>query len=149
MRRSRVAAVAYGLLAAGWICVLFFFSGQSGADSGSLSLKLTKFLFGPLIRRGAELQTLHHIVRKLAHMGVFAVEGFFLASALLRAVNRKKALLISLAVCVMLAVANELHQLTAVARSCSPVDMLIDSAGAVLGILFAALIHWLMQRRRT
>ena len=143
MRRSRVAAVAYGLLAAGWICVLFFFSGQSGADSGSLSLKLTKFLFGPLIRRGAELQTLHHIVRKLAHMGVFADD------VMQRAVNRKKALLISLAVCVVLAVANELHQLTAVARSCSPVDMLIDSSGAVLGILFAALIHWLMQRRRT
>lgn len=149
MRKSRSAAMIYGLLAVAWIGVLFFFSGQSGTASGSLSLKLTRFLFGPLIRRGANERILHHVLRKMAHAGIFAVEGFLLSSAMMRMMRKPKAILISLCVCALLAVANELHQLTSAGRYCSPVDMLIDTSGALLGILFAALIHWRLRRRKT
>ena len=48
----------------------------------------------------------------------------------------------TLAACALLAVANELHQTLPGGRTCSPVDMLIDTAGALIGaLLSAALLH--------
>ena len=49
---DRRSAAIYGLLAAAWVGVLFFFSGQSGEASGALSGRLTEILFGWLIDRG-------------------------------------------------------------------------------------------------
>ena len=50
--KPKIAAV-YGVLSAAWIGVLFFFSGQSGEESGRLSEWLTQWLFGAFIARGA------------------------------------------------------------------------------------------------
>lgn len=138
---DRRAAVLCGLLAAAWIGVLFFFSGQSDTESGALSAGLTQALFGWLIDRGADAARLEFLLRKAAHMGVFAVEGFLLAMALGRA-RLRRWFVWTLAACALLAVANELHQTLPGGRTCSPVDMLIDTAGALIGaLLSAALLH--------
>ena len=146
---SRKRAVIFGLASAAWIAVLFFFSGQSGEDSGSLSEKLTEFLFGWLIDRGADALQLEHILRKLAHAGIFAVEGFLMTMTLTALFPRRKAMTAAFLICAVLAVANELHELLAPERTCSPTDMLIDSAGALAGLLFAAaVLHVFSSARR-
>ena len=53
--------------------------------------------------------------------------------------------LIAALVCCPVAVLNELHQLTAVGRSCSVTDMLIDMSGALVGIAAASLICWICE----
>ena len=70
MNRRKQAALIFGILAAAWIGVLFYFSGQSGAESGSLSLKLAKKLLEwlPMID-----MPLDEFCQKLFGLGVEAV----------------------------------------------------------------------------
>lgn len=142
-------AVVFGVLAAAWLCVLFFFSGQSGEESGDLSGRLTRFLFGRWIERGADEARLDHILRKCAHAGIFAVEGFLLGISLLSGLKRRaEACYLTLAGCAVIAVANELHQLTSPERSCDVRDMVIDTAGAAAGLIAAMVLLHLFRIRR-
>ena len=147
VRRS----IGFGVLAAAWLGVLFFFSGQSGEESGNLSGKLTRLLFGWWIERGADEALLEHILRKCAHAGVFAVEGFLLGMSLLSGMKRRaEAAFVTLAGCAVIAVANELHQLASPERACDVRDMLIDTAGAAAGLMAAmVLLHLFRKRRKT
>ena len=139
---SKRAAIIYGACAAVWIGVLFFFSGQTGSESGKLSEKVTRIFFGWLIDRGADFGTVHLVVRKLAHAGIFAVEGWLLGSALLRCMRVKPAAALTAVVCAGIAGLNELHQLVRPDRSAEFRDVLIDTGGALAGLAFAvAVLH--------
>ena len=146
--KPKLAAV-YGVLSAAWIGVLFFFSGQSGEESGRLSEKLTRWLFGALIERGADAVRLEHLLRKAAHFGVFAVAGFLICMTLLHLLRRRGAALAALAMSCALAAANELHQTLSEGRTCQFTDMLIDASGAALGLTAAALIVGWIAKRQT
>jgi len=142
------AAIMYALSAAAWLGVLFWFSGQSGADSGALSGSITRMLFGWLLKY-VSFDVLHIFVRKMAHFTAFAVEGWLLSSALLRIMPKKRAGLITGLTCAGVAVLNELHQTLSVGRSCEVRDMLIDTAGALLGFAFAvAILHAFSKLRK-
>lgn len=148
-KHSSRRAIVFGIAAAVWLGVLFFFSGQSGAESGALSGGLTRFLFGRWIDRGADAATLEFIVRKCAHAGIFAVEGFLLGMSLFSGMQqRTQASFLTLAGCGLIAVANELHQLTAAERSCNVRDMLIDTAGAAAGLMAVIVILHLFRPRK-
>lgn len=138
-RKPKRAAI-FGAVAVAWIGVLFFFSGQSGQASGELSQRLTQILFGWWIERGADAAQLEHLLRKAAHFGIFAVEGFFLGMSLLHLLRRRWAVLAAVFAGAVLAAGNELHQLLSEARDCNAVDVAIDSAGAATGILAALLL---------
>ena len=146
--KPKLAAV-YGVLSAAWIGVLFFFSGQSGEESGRLSERLTRWLFGALIERGADAAQLEHLLRKAAHFGVFAVAGFLICMTLLHLLRRRGAVWAALAAGCALAAANELHQTLSEGRSCQFTDMLIDASGAALGLTAAALIVGWIAKRQT
>lgn len=150
--RNPCRAVVFGIAAAAWLAVLFFFSGQSGMESGELSGRLTRFLFGWWIERGADAVLLEIIVRKCAHAGIFAIEGFLLGMSLLSCMRKQtEAFFLTLAACALAAIANELHQLTAIERSCDVRDMLIDTAGAAAGILAALglLSHFGLRKKKS
>ena len=134
------AAIAYGLAAVAWMGVLFWFSGQSGAESGELSSKLALWLFDGLLKRGVDFDALHIFLRKLAHFGAFAVEGWLMGSAFLCILPKKWAAIITGIACTSAAVLNELHQTLSEGRSCEVRDMLIDTAGAMLGFAFAVVV---------
>ena len=137
---TKRSAIVYGVLAAAWICVLFFFSGQPGSDSGSLSKRVAEILFGWLTDRGVPFDTLHLLTRKLAHFGIFAVEGWLLGSALLRCMGAKAAALLTAVACAGIAALNELHQLLSPDRSCELRDVLIDTCGALTGLALAVVV---------
>jgi VanZ family protein len=71
------------------------------------------------------------VLRKLAHAAEFAVLG----ALLYRAVRREPAAVLLAS---LYALTDELHQSVVSGRQGSPVDWLIDSAGAVAGVLVAA-----------
>jgi VanZ family protein len=76
------------------------------------------------------------VLRKIAHAAEFAVLGFLL----LRAVGGPQ---VALGLGIAYAVSDEIHQHFVPGRLGSPIDVLIDSAGVLAGVL-----AWRRVRRR-
>jgi VanZ family protein len=76
------------------------------------------------------------VLRKIAHAAEFAVLGFLL----LRAVRGPQ---VALGLGIAYAVSDEIHQHFVPGRLGSPIDVLIDSAGVLAGVL-----AWRRVRRR-
>ena len=139
MKKRRLTAIVFGIMAVAWAGLLFFFSGQSGADSSSLSREVARMIARWFPGLGMGPADIEPGLRKLAHFGIFAVEGFFAGTALTCALGYAKGAALSVGACVLMAVANEFHQRFSVGRSCEFRDMLIDSGGALLGVAAALL----------
>lgn len=145
-RRPKLSALLW-LAAVGWCALLFFFSGQSGAESGALSKMLTQFVLRLMPWLPWNAVTLEVILRKCAHFGIFAVEGALLGGALMTCLRHpRRGFLLTILSCSALAGLNELHQSFVVDRSCELRDVFIDSAGALTGALFTALLLILRNR---
>lgn len=147
MKRRKTAALCFGLLAAGWVAVLFYFSGQNSVDSDSLSLSVARRFVAWFPQIGMTAEEFNPILRKLAHMGIFALEGFWLALCLMNALRPGTGASLSMALCVLMAAANEYHQTFSEGRTCQVRDVLIDSGGALLGIAVGALLIAFARRR--
>ena len=76
-------------------------------------------------------------IRKAAHFGIYILLGFCMLSAFEKTFKIKIWLNIvfSLISCVLYAISDEIHQNFSAGRGPSPKDVLIDSAGALCGIL--------------
>lgn len=145
-RRVHAAAVIWWLLAAGWIYVLFYLSRQTAGDSAELSGWFARGVLRRLSFLNVSEETFEFYMRKLAHFGIFAVEGFLIRIACYATRPRRHLnTLFAILLCLPLAVTNEYSQLFAEGRGCSVRDMGIDMAGALLGILVAALIAWIWE----
>ena len=77
---------------------------------------------------GTGLGTWDLVLRKCAHMTEYAVLAFLLARALGREAP-------ALAVGVLYAVSDEVHQAFVSGRHASPIDVAIDTVGLLLGLL--------------
>jgi VanZ family protein len=145
-RGSATWALFWWALALGWAVLLFWFSGQDGVDSSDLSGRLARALMARMPFINVSEITFEFYLRKLAHFGIFAVEGFLMRVALYNTrPSRWLNGIIAALVCCPVAVLNELYQLTAVDRSCSVTDMLIDLSGALIGIAAASLVCWICE----
>ena len=139
----------FWLLAIGWIAVLFFFSGQTAVESSALSGWVVDFIRSVFPFNRIPADQLTHVVRKLAHFCIFAVEGFLLCLATAESFQDVSVgATLSVIACTALAAANELHQIFSEGRSCEGRDVLIDSCGGLLGVAAAALLIWLLRRRK-
>ena len=132
-----------------WIGVLFFLSTQSGVDSSALSGWFTGIVLHLFRFLHLQPAALEPALRKLAHFGIFAVEGFLLTLAMMRTARRlwRGALAAALS-CALMAAANEYSQRFADGRSCELRDMLIDSGGALLGLLAVLALRGLIRAHR-
>lgn len=108
MAATRLSAWAPVVL---WAGLIFTLSSIPSLDSG--------------------LGTWDIVLRKLAHAGEFGVLG----ALLYRAVRHEPA---AIALASLYAVTDELHQSFVSGRQGSPLDWVIDTAGAVAGVLLAA-----------
>ena len=86
------------------------------------------FAFSSVPSLGTDLGTWDTILRKLAHVAEYAILGALLG----RAVRRPGA---ALALGVLYAVSDEVHQVFVEGRHGAPLDVLIDTAGVVAGLL--------------
>ena len=126
-------AAAWGLCAA-WMAVIFFMSAMPGEVSGEQSGTLVNLLLGAIEAVGISQDSvnpalLELLLRKGAHMAEYAVLFLLLFRALrLSGVRRPglTALLLSAAY----AATDEFHQMFSEGRGPSPLDVLIDTAGA-------------------
>jgi VanZ family protein len=89
------------------------------------------------------LASIHFIVRKCAHLGEYAVLALLLLRAAISMTNLKRSLAILYVsvwgACLFVATTDEFHQRFVASRGASATDIMIDSGGAILGLLAGAI----------
>ena len=125
-----------------WMALIFSLSAQPADESNGLSLKVTKIIIRVVYRfvdadsgeLAIGLEGMNHIIRKLAHFTAYLILGLLIMNAFRRSgVPVFKAFILSLIFCVLFAISDEVHQLFVPGRGARVVDVLIDTAGVVVG----------------
>lgn len=137
-----------------WMGLIFFFSSQPADDSAYLSSGVVKMLLGFLdgIFNGNPPQFItgiffngDHFIRKAGHFTEYFILGILVYSFIRSAVF-KRVLGISLSVCLLYAVSDEIHQIFVPGRGPSPADVLLDFSAAVAGIVLFICMAKLSRR---
>lgn len=149
------ARVVFTLLSAAVMFTIFYLSGEDADTSSETSGVFTELILRRLIRgyesftpeRQDEIRgTISFIVRKLAHFSAYAALGFSASCA----VGQRKLIsagsLITWAICIFYACTDEFHQSFVPGRSCELRDVLIDSCGALTGLLVSVLLMLIASR---
>ena len=122
-----------------WMIVIFTLSAQVQEKSHNLSTGITKVVVETIERVAPKaeinVKKIHYVIRKNAHFFAYLVLGI-LSLIVLRCSGMKgcKCILWSLFMCVAYAVSDEIHQAFVPGRGPGLKDVLIDSAGAIVGI---------------
>lgn len=139
-----------------WMIIIFMFSAQPASDSNQLSVGFTQVLIdtlGKIFPINMEMSTVNdlvgkfnHVIRKTAHFTVYFILGILVARALVKNGFKRKVFLISFLLCATYAASDELHQLFVPGRGCQLRDVLIDSAGAFVGIAISRIFYFMKLR---
>lgn len=123
-----------------WMILIYYFSQQTVYESIRLSRVVTMVFTNILDTFFPdfvfEVEYIHHIVRKLAHFTIYLVLGV-LVSYLLKVgkVKEWKVIILAVICCLLFAISDETLQLFIYGRGAQLTDVLIDIAGASLGII--------------
>lgn len=121
------------------MALIFFFSAETGPDSSSRSLVFAQWFVDLGIFVDIDHASL--FVRKSAHFAVYLVLGilaFRVADLLKMRLSVK--VIVSLVFAALYAMSDELHQLIVADRAGTFTDVLLDTAGAAVGILAYSVI---------
>ncbi|WP_368654129.1 VanZ family protein [Ornithinibacillus sp. 4-3] len=139
-----------------WMALIFYLSHQPATISNELSSGITEMIVNALEKLASSFQfdigDLHHIVRKNAHFFAYLTLGILVLNSLRRSgIYGMQSAGIAFLICVLYAITDEVHQLFITGRSGEVTDVLIDSAGAGMGIIvyliISRLIGWYRNRR--
>ncbi len=157
-----VATVVFALLTVAWMGVIFGFSASTEDVSETQSNSVTRLMIDTFVDdaekmsepQRADLVTKYDpFVRKLAHFAVYAVLGiltyFTFGSADKRILqNPVKPCMLSVPLCILFSISDEIHQIFIKGRSGKFTDVLIDSAGIIFGTAVVIGIIALVVKRR-
>lgn len=144
------------LLVIAVMVMIFCFSAQTGEESGAMSGRLTTWVLNLIIpdfenfspeRQEAIRSMVGLLVRKLAHFSEYALLGF---SLMLHITQVQKKITVRLpwlwawGIGTLYAATDEFHQGFVAGRGPSVVDVTIDSAGVIAGLL---LMIWILKKR--
>lgn len=145
---------------------IFWFSHQASDDSSNQSSRVVEWVSNiiPFIKNMQEPDKtilkediLTPIVRKTAHFSIYAMLGFLTINFVLTFKDIKlkfknkemyKYIVISLLFCFIYAISDEFHQSFIPGRSCEFRDVLIDTSGALVGILGIITIYIITRKIR-
>ncbi len=141
-----------------WMAAIFAFSSRSGDESAQDSYH-AGILIGEVIIPGFEewtsekqlqfAETIDHPVRKTAHAAEYAILGLLAAGACISSKNSTlniRDILYPWFIASGYAAADEFHQLFVTGRSGQVSDVLLDSAGALAGLLVLTAIRTFRHR---
>ena len=120
-----------------WMAVIFLLSAQPANDSASLSTGITDWIYQLLINvfPNLNIETLHLLIRKLAHFTIYLVLGVLLLNALSHNEQKQSAnIVLALLVSSLYAISDEIHQVFVSGRAGQISDVLIDIIGSLIGI---------------
>jgi VanZ family protein len=126
-----------------WVGVIFL------GSTDLMSVEHTSRFIVPFLRwlkpdiSPESLASIHFIVRKCAHVSEYAVLALLLLRAATFMTNLKRSIpILHVSVwgaCLLVAATDEFHQTFVQSRGASVRDFIIDSAGAIVGLLIGAI----------
>lgn len=123
-----------------WMIIIFMFSNQKANDSSKLSngliLKTVRIIEKINHKQYSDEEILEKFVkpvRKMAHFTIYLVLGV-LVYLYIKELKIDNKFIVSLLICVIYALSDEIHQLFIIGRSGNIIDVLIDSLGSIIGI---------------
>jgi VanZ family protein len=146
-----VMRLILGIMLAGWMIIIFWFSNQPATESseisGTISYRLVEdtdeiFNWGLTTDQiGNIAGNIEYPIRKAAHMTEYAILGW-LAFAFLGTfeMRQKVHYIAALGFAFCYASTDEFHQLFILGRSGQFTDVCIDTAGAAIGLLLLAIL---------
>ena len=131
--------VKYWIPVIAWMLVIFIASGDL-MSAEHTSRFLAPFLLWLKPDISAEtLAQIQFCVRKAAHLTEYAILALLVCRAIFHGTNLKCAppilYLSTWTICFLVAAGDEFHQSFVASRGASPWDVMIDSAGAIFGLL--------------
>ncbi|MBO7514020.1 MAG: VanZ family protein [Lachnospiraceae bacterium] len=143
------------ILLIAWMGLIFYMSSQQGGESSGLSNKIVSKLFSlfpflgdPDDKEAEIFLTFSLIVRKTAHFTeylILAVLAFFFISSYYVSMG---AYLFSWLFATIYAITDEIHQHFIPGRVAAPLDVCVDSAGALFGVYLVFLVMRARKRSR-
>lgn len=163
VRRYVVIALCIAFFVAVNMVIIFALSAESREESGARSADIASLMIRIFYSdyenmsyddQQAAMESVHHYVRKAAHFLEYALLGFLTSALLLflrrylygRRLGYKITWLYPTIFCILYAVTDEVHQIFS-NRGASPKDVVIDSVGAIFGILCIQLIAAAVRRK--
>lgn len=141
-----------------WLILIYTLSDQPATQSSDLSEKITKVIIETVERIAPAnfgdystvnlVAQFHHLVRKNAHFFIYLVLGILAMNAIKRSGrNSMRLVFLILWICILYAISDEVHQLFVPGRSAQVTDVLIDSAGLIMGIGMYSGVAVLLDKR--
>ena len=142
-----------------WMAVIFSFSAENAEESLETSDSIVDAVVEQLLEGKRDTMSVSdfesfktkvsHFIRKSAHFTAYMLLGILTLSALFthKLKNKARALL-TLAICFLYAVSDEVHQVFVPGRAGRISDVMIDTSGAVLGILLVFSVIQLIKYRK-
>jgi len=135
-----------------WMVLIFMLSSQIAEESSQLSTGITETIIKTIEKIipnvDLDVGSLNHIVRKNAHFIAYLVLGVLTLNALRRrGVYGYRSFVFALGICILYAISDEGHQLFVPGRGGQARDVILDSAGAGVGIGVYLLICKLFNRK--
>lgn len=138
--KNKKASTIFWILTFACMVAIFYFSQQPANDSSAQSgfvLQLLQKLF-------PTISISEHIVRKLAHFSEFAGLSLLANSAMLFTKGKLK-IVVATSISSLYAITDEIHQIFIEGRACQFGDWLIDTSGAITGMIAFLLIYFLVS----
>ena len=162
-RLPTVIAILLAVLILSTMAVIFFFSAESGEESGSRSadvtdaiLKITHPNLDSLPREEQQSieESVHHLVRKTAHFLEYAFLAFLTTCLLLWLkhfsvfrIRPRQVWVFPAALGLLYAISDEVHQIFS-HRGARVTDVLIDFAGTLFGVCMVHVAAWMLRHLR-
>jgi len=141
-----------------WMALIFSFSMENAAESSESSGGFIRTLLETFDRdfltlsyadQHAKIESLSYFVRKSAHFCIFGMLGILVTSAVsTHGLVIRKTAAVSLMICALYAVSDEIHQYFVPGRACMFRDMLIDTCGAACGIAVISFLIYIVRKYR-
>lgn len=151
--KRHIKRAVFFLLTAAWCVIIFLLSAQAGDESSETSGGFIGFFCELIVpefsgfdgaRRAEFVESLQFIVRKCAHFSAYFLLALLSVNFFNTFEKLKKPLAAGAAAfgfAFIYAAGDELHQLFVPGRSAQLRDVLIDSCGALCGLLLAAAVR--------
>lgn len=120
-----------------WMIIIFIMSSFNAEDSANQSNFIVNIISNILNIENVRLLSL--IIRKLAHFTEYLILGTLVINMFTKN-NAKKTYLLSILLCIIYAISDEIHQIFVPGRACQLKDILIDSVGSITGIYLFKLL---------
>ena len=154
---SNKRRIVFLILLIFWMSLIFWFSSRTGtvstgdsdtAGSAVLKIFIRDYDSLPTAEKVQRLETLTYPIRKISHCGEYFILGILFMGFLSTFFKKmKNAVIWAWILAAAYAVTDEIHQLFVTGRSGQALDVLIDSAGAIAGILIVYAIIVKLRKR--